>query len=110
MEKEQLYKEVETLEKFFTMYCNDKHKDNQKPQHLQTDNYEFDFELCDECFGLIKYSINNLHECTKDPKPKCRICPDNCYAKQEKNHMSKIMRYSGMRLGLNKLKKFFVKS
>ena len=110
MKIDKLYKEVETLQKFFEMYCKDKHKDKQISQHLKTDEYEFDFELCDECFGLIKYSINQLHECTKDPKPKCRICPDNCYEKKEKNHMSKIMRHSGMKLGLNRLKKLFFKS
>ena len=107
---DKLYKEVETLEKFFTIYCNDKHPNTQKKQQIKTENYEFEFELCDECFKLIQYSIDRLNECTKDPKPKCRACPDNCYAKEEKKQMSKIMRYSGMKLGLNRIKKFFSKS
>lgn len=110
MTKENLYKEVETLEKFFSIYCEDKHKNLKSKQILKTDNYEFEFELCDECFNLIKYSIDKLDDCTKDPKPKCRTCPDNCYEKKEKNHMSKIMRHSGMKLGLNRLKKIFFKS
>jgi len=109
MDKENLYKEVEVLEKFFTIYCKDKHPNKQLTQHLKTKDYEFTFELCDECFKLMKYSIQRLKECTKDPKPKCRACPDNCYEKYEKKQMSKIMRYSGMKLGLNKIKKFFIK-
>jgi hypothetical protein len=110
MTKENLYKEVEKLEKFFVIYCNDKHKNINKPnQILKTDGYEFEFELCDECFKLIKYSIDKLDCCTKDPKPKCRVCPDNCYEKEEKKQMSRVMRHSGMKLGLNRIKKMFFK-
>ena len=110
MDKEKLYQEVETLEKFFVIYCNDKHPGKQSLHKLETDKYEFEFELCDECFKLIEYSIEKLSDCTKDPKPKCRACPDNCYAKEEKKSMSKVMRHSGMKLGLNRLKKMFFKS
>ena len=109
MEKENLYSEVEKLEKFFILYCKNKHPNQQSKQIVKDDNFEFEFELCEKCTKLIKYSIHRLDECTKNPKPKCRICPDNCYEKQEKKSMSKVMRYSGMKLGLNRVKKFLFK-
>ncbi|NLM99553.1 MAG: hypothetical protein GX170_05965, partial [Campylobacteraceae bacterium] len=42
-----------------------------------------------------------------EEKPSCRKCPNPCYEKDRWKLLAKIMKYSGMKLGLLKIRKMF---
>lgn len=110
MTEEKFQGELQTLEKFFTLNCADKHTNQSlKEYKLEYKNsyHEFTLELCDECHKLISYSHQRLQECPHEIKPRCRKCPNPCYEKKEWKALAKLMRYSGLKLGLIKIKKFF---
>jgi len=101
--------EVQTLKKFFELYCDDHHKD--QTDHCKKLIYNdqevyTELHLCSSCIDLIDYSLQRLKECPHDPKPRCRTCPNPCYEKDEWKKVAKLMRYSGIQLGLLKIKKF----
>ena len=108
MTTEKFKSEVETLNKFFQIYCSEKHE-NQFEKHYDVsykDLYiQFNANLCEECHNLLNYAIERLKECPNDPKPRCRKCPNPCYEKDKYKQMAKMMRYSGMKLGLTKAAK-----
>jgi hypothetical protein len=56
---------------------------------------------------LIDYSIQRLQNCEHDPKPRCRKCPEPCYDKLQWKKVAKVMRYSGIKLGLLNIKNIF---
>ena len=108
MTREKFQADVLTLEKFFTKFCEDKHKN----QYTKVYTLEYkqlstklNLNLCQNCHELISYSFDRLKECPHDIKPKCRKCPNPCYEKIEWKSLAKIMRYSGLRFGLSKIKK-----
>jgi hypothetical protein len=114
MSEEKFKGEIETLKKFFPIYCNDKHTGQfLKNYHITYKNLILDFNivLCEECHNLLSYAVARLTECPNDPKPRCRKCPNPCYEKDKFKQMAKLMRYSGMKLGLTnaaqKLKNIF---
>jgi hypothetical protein len=99
--------EIETLKKFYELYCKDKHQ-NQKLDEsiLSYKNMNFDLKLylCDDCKEAIKYSFVKLQNCSHEVKPRCRKCPNPCYEKQEWKNIAKIMKYSAIKLSLGKIK------
>jgi len=108
MKEEKFKSEIETLEKFFTIYCKDKHKDQfEKSYTIPYKNITLKptLNLCQECHELFEYAIHRLQECPHEEKPRCRKCPTPCYEKEQWKKMAKMMRYSGMKLGLTKLAK-----
>jgi hypothetical protein len=117
MTTEKFEHEINTLQKFFNIYCHDKHKNQYTKEYdipYKDKKFHFEISLCDECHELLKYAILRLQECPRDPKPRCRNCPEPCYEKVQYKKMAKIMRYSGMKLGLTKaakrIKNLFKKS
>jgi hypothetical protein len=105
--------EVETLQKFFQIYCYEKHKEQFEKEynvHYKDLNLIFKANFCNKCHSLLSYAIERLQECPHDPKPRCRKCKNPCYEKDKYKQMAKMMRFSGMKLGVNKavqkLKKF----
>ena len=109
--------EVNTLLKFFPIYCNDKHQNQYIEKYeviYKNQTMDFKANLCEDCHMLLNYAIQRLQECPNDPKPRCRKCPNPCYEKDKFKQMAKMMRYSGMKLGLTKaakrLKNIFKKS
>jgi hypothetical protein len=117
MTTEKFRTEVETLKKFFQIYCEEKHENRYEK------NYEIEYKdlklninvnLCEECHNLFGYAVSKLKECPHDPKPRCRKCPNPCYEKDKYKKMAKMMRFAGMKLGLTKaaqkIKKIFKKS
>lgn len=100
--------EINTLKKFFEVYCENKDV-NQKTiiQTLDFKNKQVKVELClcEECLRKINYSFDRLLECPHDIKPRCRSCKTPCYEKKQWKEAAKIMRYSGMKLGLNSINK-----
>lgn len=111
MNTKKFYDEIETLDKFFNTFCKE-HHENQNNHHIKIE-YKNSLKskeifLCDECYKLISYSIEKLKECPHEEKPRCRKCPNPCYEKQQWKALSKIMRYSGIKLEITtKLKKIF---
>jgi hypothetical protein len=109
MTEEKFQNEVLILEKFFTKFCEEKHRERFKKEYQlkykQTD-ITFCVHLCNECHKLISYSFERLLECPHEIKPRCRKCPTPCYEKPQWKEVAKIMRYSGFQLGVLKVKKF----
>jgi hypothetical protein len=115
MTEEKFKGEIDTLKKFFELYCHDKHQDrimHEGNYNIPYNNeyFKLDVTLCDECNSLLAVAIKNLQNCPHEIKPRCRKCPTPCYEKQDWKNVAKIMKYSGMKLGLGKagkrLKKF----
>lgn len=100
--------EVKTLKDFFECFCENKHE-NQKSNNIKLfykeTEVEVDLHLCTDCLEKINYSFDRLLGCPHEIKPRCRSCPNPCYGKQEWKDTAKIMKYSGMKLGLSKLNK-----
>jgi hypothetical protein len=111
MDIEKYKGEVATLKKFFEIYCNDEHTN--QTDHCKQLNYKdtkinVELHLCTSCIKLIDYSFDRLSECPHNPKPRCRTCKTPCYSKEEWKKVPKLMRYSGIKLGLLRIKKFFL--
>ncbi len=105
-------KETKSLKNFFEIYCCDKHNNIFKIEKLlsyRDAEFEIELNLCEECHKKIDYCINRLFECSHEKKPKCRSCPNPCYEKKQWKETAKIMRYSGIKLGLSSIKKIFLK-
>ncbi len=113
MTQEKFTGEIATLKKFFELYCKGKKHDEVKCQkkHLefQNETYDYEFDLCDDCFKLLEYSILKLEKCPHDTKPRCRTCATPCYEPYQWKKVAKIMKYSGMQLGMLKIKNLFKK-
>ncbi|MGL4524469.1 MAG: nitrous oxide-stimulated promoter family protein [Spirochaetia bacterium] len=55
--------------------------------------------LCEECVGLENYAHQRLNACRYgEKKGFCTHCPTQCYAKQQKEHIRNVMRFSGPRM------------
>lgn len=113
MDSNKFNSEVTTLNKFFNTYCTgNKHQNVMKKEvtlDFKDTSFTYQIELCEACYKTISYSYQRLQECPHEVKPKCRTCPNPCYEKPKYKELSKIMKYSGMRLGLVKLTKRFKK-
>ena len=99
MTKEKFEADSATLYRFIKTYCDNKHSDSIKLEST----------LCAECDYTFNYAIQRLKECTYEIKPSCRDCKTNCYEKGMRKRMAQIMMYSGMRLGLTRLRKMLFK-
>ncbi|MBR8462029.1 nitrous oxide-stimulated promoter family protein [Campylobacter sp. faydin G-24] len=117
MTTEKFIYEVTTVTKFIQIYCTDKHKD--EPKHKCCENLNYDtvpnvtkteFELCHECEQMLRYAYARLQACPHIKKPRCHCCPHPCYELDMWKRMAKMMKYSGMKLGLNKIKRLFLRS
>lgn len=110
MTAEKFHSEVMTLKRFFETYCiSNGHKcaNHYIIVDYKDKKYRFDFNLCNDSFELITYAIERLLECPHEIKPKCRYCPTPCYDKSKYKEVAKIMKYSGIKLGLSKIKQLF---
>lgn len=107
MTHEKFQSEISTLKKFLELYCKNKHKNHiNKKLSLDYKNMTFhiDLLLCEECLETINYSFQKLQKCPHEIKPRCRNCKETCYEKTKYIKLAKIMKYSGVKLGLSKAK------
>jgi|SRR5574344_100657 hypothetical protein len=99
--------EINTLKKFYELYCKDKHEEQvfrvHKEQYRDVD-FEIELDLCPECFSAISYSFDRLQGCPHEIKPRCRTCPAPCYEKQKWKEAARVMKYSAIKLSLGKIK------
>lgn len=56
-------------------------------------------------YKKIDYSFERLLNCPHEEKPSCRKCINPCYGKKEWKETARIMRSSGMKLGLTSINK-----
>ncbi|MGG7073077.1 nitrous oxide-stimulated promoter family protein [Campylobacter sp. 9BO] len=117
MTTEKFIYEVTTVTKFIQIYCNDKHKDIPKRESSATLDFKSEkavvkaeFCLCAECEQMARYAYARLQACPHEVKPRCHTCPHPCYELPVWKNMAKMMKYSGMKLGLNKIKRLFLRS
>ncbi|QKF60250.1 nitrous oxide-stimulated promoter family protein [Aliarcobacter lanthieri] len=107
MTVEKFENEINTLKKFYEIFCIDKHS-NQKRYIIKTEYkdtiFNLELHLCEECFEAINYSFSRLQSCPHEIKPRCRKCPNPCYEKQRWKNIAKIMKYSAIKLSLSKIK------
>lgn len=100
--------EINTLKKFFELYCKDKHKgliDKNIKLKYKDKQFDIDLSLCPTCHDSINYSFERLKECQHDIKPRCRTCPTPCYEKNRWKNAAKVMKYAAIKLSLSKVKK-----
>jgi len=115
MTTEKFEKDARTVHKFIQLYCDNKHKKVEKTKGVIKLNYnntdlgEIQYNLCSECEKTLNISYRNLQNCPHDEKPSCRKCPAPCYKKEDWKKVAKIMKYSGMQMGLLKIRKLFKK-
>jgi hypothetical protein len=111
MTYEKFTSEIQTLKKFFEIHCQGKQHNNIKLHKKQITykdkNCFYEFNLCDDCLNLFNYSYNKLQNCPHEIKPRCRTCSNPCYESKQWKLLAKLMRYSGIKLGLLKIKKIF---
>ncbi|PLY07191.1 MAG: hypothetical protein C0625_06130 [Arcobacter sp.] len=108
METAKFKNEIQTLKKFFEIYCKEKHSDQEKTVKIlnyKNEIIEINLNLCPECLKKIEYSFEKLLACPHEIKPRCRACPNPCYEKKQWKETAKVMRYSGMKLGLSNINK-----
>ena len=108
MDEEKFQIEIETLKKFLEIYCKDKHTHQERINKTiihKSKTFVTDIYLCQECKVQYEYSIQKLQNCPHIEKPRCRKCPNPCYEKPQWKNLAKIMRYSGTKLKLIKIKK-----
>jgi len=108
MTTEKFKSEIDTLKKFFEIYCHDKHQDRTMHQGYynipyKDQNFKLEVTLCDECNELLASAIAKLQACPYEEKPRCRKCPNPCYEKDEWKKIAKIMKHAGIKLGLGKV-------
>lgn len=107
MTSEKFEIEINTLKKFYEVYCKGKHENQEtKVYNLEYKEKKFTLEvnICKECQDNIEYSFERLDGCPHEIKPRCRKCPNPCYEKSRWKHTAKVMKYSGVRLGLVNIK------
>lgn len=108
MDSEKFNSEVLTVNKFINIYCNGKKHENivfrKVDLEFNEKTFNYEIKLCDKCFSTISYSYLRLQECPHEIKPRCRSCKKPCYEKPQWKELATVMRYSGVKLGLTKLK------
>lgn len=115
MTKEKLISDTQTLHRFIQLNCDKKHHDVLKNRGVLQVNFkeealcELPYHVCEECETLLIYGYGRLRNCPHENKPSCRKCPNPCYEKSMWKKMAHVMNYSGMQLGLTKLRKLFSK-
>ena len=114
MTEEKFIHDSHTVLKFIQCYCDNEHVENDQNNDSIKLNYKnkdlneaVHYQLCEQCEEILKYSYIKLKECQYDEKPSCRKCPQPCYDKTEWKRLAKIMKSSGMRLGLLKIRRLF---
>lgn len=114
MKPEKFHHDANTVAKFIEIYCKDKHEEPKKAHsyalaYRGTTFAPLEVTLCETCHETLRYSLARLEACPHEEKPSCRKCPAPCYDKPQWKLLARIMRHSGMKLGLVKLRKLFTK-
>lgn len=83
--KSRIYREEITIQKMIRLYCSKNHKSNR--------------DMCENCNNLLSYALSRLSHCPYGAeKPACNNCSIHCYRKNEREIITKVMRYSGPKM------------
>jgi hypothetical protein len=101
-----LIRDLKLLATFIRIYCGGRHRDAVKePVVLRTHDvaaiHGRPLHLCQACRKLLTHAFMKRTACPLDPKPKCKACPEHCYAPQYRTQIREVMAYSGRRLVLS---------
>lgn len=109
MKQDKFESEAAILKSFFETYCSENGHAHKRVNSFTCKHNGFshtvELSLCRECQELSDYSFARLEECPHEIKPRCRSCKNPCYEKSEWKKVAKVMRYSGLKLGLLKVKR-----
>lgn len=84
MRKNRITEEKDVVEQMIRLYCR-KREGNKM--------------LCPSCQELLDYAHRQLDRCRfGNDKPTCKKCPIHCYRPDMKEHIRKVMRWSGPRM------------
>ncbi len=93
-------KDIRVLVKFIEIYCRCNHiQSSKEPFTAQgklaavLDGARVD--LCDECSRLLMHGATKRLLCPFDPKPRCKKCPEHCFANAYRRQIREVMRFSG---------------
>ena len=57
--------------------------------------------LCCDCADMLEYAYKRIDHCTYGiDKPACKDCTIHCYAKEKREKIKEVMRYSGKKMPL----------
>ena len=94
-------KDIRILSDFVAIFCRENHKNVPKELFPIKDDSlhailgDKELLLCEDCSKLLNHGIAKLLICPYNPKPSCRKCPTHCYAPGYREHVRKVMRFSG---------------
>ena len=82
--KNNIKREKQTVELMIRLYC--RHAEGNK-------------ELCRECRNSLDYALSRLDHCPYgNNKPACQQCTTHCYKPAMREHIRRVMRFSGPRM------------
>lgn len=99
-------RDLRTLVRFVTVYCQHHHQRARKPRAQLTlfhggDRGGTDVLLCASCVKLLAHAIVKRANCPLDPKPACKHCPSHCYHPKYRKQIQEVMRFSGRKILLS---------
>lgn len=84
MEKNRLVTEKQVVETMIRLYCQ---KEHHSPQ------------FCTSCESLLSYAADRIDHCPEGVhKPFCSRCTVHCYKPEMREHIRRVMRFSGPRM------------
>jgi hypothetical protein len=84
VDKKGIIREQKTVEAMIRIYCISIH--HQK-------------ELCEKCSKLMEYSKIRIEKCRfGNEKPACNACTVYCYAREMRENIREVMRFSGPKM------------
>jgi hypothetical protein len=94
-------KDIETLARFISIYCEQKHRDQEKSPIMASGKVgdyinHLGLHLCTDCRKLLLHAASKRIICPYNPKPSCKKCKTHCYGKGYRDQIREIMRFSGM--------------
>lgn len=87
-------REARTVSQMIAIYCKGHH-----PKETCTQTSYSGEALCEECKTLDDYAVLRTMRCRKmGEKVDCELCENHCYAKESREKIREVMRYSGPRM------------
>lgn len=82
-------REKKTVQVMIAMYCRHHHPEYDRSHKKR----------CDQCAALYRYAESRIENCIYGlDKPVCSSCTIHCYKDTMREHIRKVMRYSGPRM------------
>ena len=97
-------KDMRVLADFISIYCRHHHPAADREPITFPDERLIrilvakKLKLCPQCAKLLGHGATKLILCPYDPKPACKKCPTPCFAPFYRQHIRRVMRFSGMYL------------